>query len=67
MVGTGKLVDNGKACDEAQIEEDDKIHDDLQTEEIIRKPIAEHKGNCLLQTNSMKQGRWAFRKQNLKH
>ena len=48
------------------MEEEDKVHDYSQTEEVIRKPIAEHKGNCPLQTNSMKQGRWSFRKQNLK-
>ena len=48
------------------MEEEDKVHDDSQTEEVIRKPIAEQKGNCPLQTNSMKQGRWSFRKQNLK-
>ena len=59
-------MENGKACEKAQIEEEDKVHDDSQTEEVIRKPIAEHKGNCPLQTNSMKQGRWSFCKQNLK-
>ena len=48
------------------MEEDDKVHDDSQTEEVIRKPIAEHKGTCPLQTNSMKQGRWSFHKQNQK-
>ena len=48
------------------MEEQDKVNDDSQTEEVIRKPIAEHKGNCPLQTNSMKQGCWSFRKQNLK-
>ena len=62
----GKLVENGKECEEAQIEEDDKVHDDSQTEEVILKRIAEHKGNCPLQTNSMRQGRWSFHKQNLK-
>ena len=25
---TGKLVENGKACEEAQTEEEDKVHDD---------------------------------------
>ena len=59
-------MENGKVCDEAQIEEEDKVHDDSQTKEVIRKPIAEHKGNCPLQTTSMKQGRWSFRRQNLK-
>ena len=59
-------MENGKACEEAQMEEEDKVHDYSQTEEVIRKPIAEHKGNCPLQTNSMKQGRWSFRKQSLK-
>ena len=49
-------MENGKACDEAQIEEEDKVHEDSQTEDVIRKPIAEHKGNCPLQTISMKQG-----------
>ena len=62
----GKLVENGKACEEAQSEEEDKVHDDSQTEAVIRKPIAEHKGNCPLQANSMKQGRWSFLKQILK-
>ena len=62
----GKLVENGKECEEAQIEEDDKVHDDSQMEEVNLKPIAEHKGNCSLQTNSMRQGRWSFHKQNLK-
>ena len=55
---TGKLVENGKECEEAQMEEEDKVHDDSQMEEAILKPIAEHKGNYPLQTNSMKQGRW---------
>ena len=59
-------MENGKACKEAQMEEEDKVHDDSQTEAVIRKPTAEHKGNCPLQTNSMKQGRWSFLKQNLK-
>ena len=62
----GKLVDNGKACEEAQMEEEDKVHDDSQTEAVICKPAAKHKGNCPLQTNSTKQGRWSFLKQNLK-
>ena len=62
---TGKLVENGKACEEAQMEEEDKVHDDSQTEAVILKPIAEHKGNCPLQTNSTKQGSWSFLKQNL--
>ena len=62
----GKLVENGKACDQAQIEEEDKVHDDSQTEEVICKPLAEHKGNCPLKTNSLKQGHWSFRKQDLK-
>ena len=48
------------------MEEKDKVHDDSQTEEVILKPIAEHKGNCPLQTNIMRQGRWSFHKQNLK-
>ena len=48
------------------MEEEDKVHDDSQTEEVILKPIAEHKGNYPLQTNSLRQGRWSFRKQNLK-
>ena len=39
------------------MEEEDKVHDDSQTEAVIRKPIAEHKDNCPLQTNSTKQGR----------
>ena len=64
---TGKLVENGKECEEAQMEEEGKVHDDSQTEEVILKPIAEHKGKCPLQTNSTRQGRWSFRKQNLKH
>ena len=51
---------------EAQMDKENKAHDDLQTEEVIRKPIAEHQGNCPLQTNSIKQGRWPFRKENLK-
>ena len=59
-------MENGKECEEAQMEEDDKVHDDSQTEAVILKPIAEYKGNCPLQTNSMRQGRWFFRKQNLK-
>ena len=59
-------MENVKEYHEAQIEEEDKVHDDSQTEEVIRKPIAKHKGSCPLQTNSMKQGRWSFRKQNLK-
>ena len=63
---TGKLVENGKEREEAQIEEEDKVHDDSQTEEVILKPIAEHKGNCPLQTNSIRQGRWSFRKENPK-
>ena len=25
---TGKIVENGKACEEAQTEEEDKVHDD---------------------------------------
>ena len=58
-------MENGKEFDEAQMEGEDKVHDDSQTE-VILKPIAEHKGNCPLQTNSMRQGRWSFRKQNLK-
>ena len=62
----GKLVENGKECEETQMEEEDKVHDDLQTEEVNLKPIAEHKGNCPLQTNSTRQGGWSFRKQNLK-
>ena len=49
------------------MEEEGKVHDDSQTDEVIRKPIAEHKGNCPLQTNSMKQGRWSFRKQKPKN
>ena len=48
------------------MEEEDKVHDDSQTEVAIRKPVAEHKVNCPLQTNSTKQGRWYFLKQNLK-
>ena len=39
-------MENGKECEEAQMEEEDKVHDDSQTEEVILKPIAEHKGNC---------------------
>ena len=62
----GKLVENGKECEVAQMEEEDKVHDDSETEEVIPKPIAEHKGNYPLQTNSMKQGRWSFRKLNQK-
>ena len=42
------------------MEEGDKVHDDSQTEEVILKPIAEHKGNCPLETNSMRQERWSF-------
>ena len=49
------------------MEEEDKVHDVSQTEEVIRKPIVEHKGNCPLQTNSMKQDRWSFRKQKPKN
>ena len=49
------------------MEEEDKVYDDSQTEEVILKPIAEHKGNYPLQTNSMKEGRWSFHKQNQKH
>ena len=48
------------------MEEEGKVHDDSPTEAVIRKPIPEHKGNCPLQTNSTKQGRWSFLKQNLK-
>ena len=49
------------------MEEEDNVHDDSQTEEVVLKPEkAEHKGNYPLQTNSMKQGRWSFRKQNQK-
>ena len=48
------------------MEEEDKVHDNSQTEIVICKPIAEHKGNCPLQTNSTKQGRWSFLKQNIK-
>ena len=48
------------------MEEEYKVHDDSQTEAVIHKPIAEHKGNCPLQTNSTKQGRLSFLKQNLK-
>ena len=59
-------MENGKECEEAQVEEEDKVHDDSQMEEVILKPIAEHKGNYPLQTNCMKQGRWSFRKQNQK-
>ena len=49
------------------MEEEDKVHDDSQAEAVIRKPIAEHKDNCTFQTNSTKQGRWSFLKQNLKY
>ena len=49
------------------MEEEDNVHDDSQTEEVILKSIAEHKGNYPLQTNSMKQGLWSFRKQSQKH
>ena len=49
------------------MEEEDKVHDDSQTEEVILKPIAEHKGNYPLQTNSLKQGRRSFCKQNQKN
>ena len=59
-------MENGKECEEAQIEEEDKVHDDSQMEEVILKPIAEHKGNYPLQTNSMKQSRWSFCKRNQK-
>ena len=44
----------------------EEAHDNSQMEEVILKPIAEHKGNCPLQTNSMRQGCWSFHRENLK-
>ena len=41
---TGKLVENWKACDEAQIEEEDKVHDDSQTEEVISQTYSRTQG-----------------------